>query len=161
MSVGSTGPAGETPATVSRDPYALVRTRGYLKLLLVAAVVGFPVCAVAFGFLALVHELEPLIYADLPRALGFAGTPLWWPVPMLVVAGLLVGLAIRHLPGNGGHEPADGLALRGAPRSPRSPASRSRRWPPSASVRWSAPRRRSSPSAADWPRAPHGCWAGA
>ncbi|PBC80801.1 MULTISPECIES: chloride channel protein [unclassified Streptomyces] len=115
MSADSTGPAGETPATVYRDPYALVRTRGYLKLLLVAAVVGFPVCAVAFGFLALVHELEPLIYTDLPRALGLAGTPLWWPVPMLVVAGLLVGLAIRHLPGNGGHEPADGLALSGAP----------------------------------------------
>lgn len=111
MSVGPTGPAG----TVPQDPYAPVRDRGYLKLLLVAAVVGFPVCAVAFGFLALVHALEPLLYTDLPRALGFAGTPIWWPVPMLVVAGLLVGLTIRHLPGQGGHEPADGLALRGAP----------------------------------------------
>lgn len=115
MSVGSTGPVGEAPATVPQDPYALVRTRGYLKLLLVAAAVGFPVCAVSFGFLALVHELEPLLYKDLPRALGFSGTPLWWPVPMLVVAGLLVGLTIRRLPGNGGHEPADGLALSGVP----------------------------------------------
>ncbi|MGW1790307.1 chloride channel protein [Streptomyces tubercidicus] len=115
MSVGPAGPVGEAPTTVPQDPYALVRTRGYLKLLLVAAAIGFPVCAVAFGFLALVHELEPLIYQDLPRALGFAGTPLWWPVPMLLVAGLLVGLTVRYLPGGGGHEPADGLALHGAP----------------------------------------------
>ncbi|UYB44088.1 chloride channel protein [Streptomyces sp. Je 1-4] len=115
MSVGPAGPVGGAPTTVPQDPYALVRTRGYLKLLLVAAVIGFPVCAVAFGFLALVHELEPLIYQDLPRALGFAGTPIWWPVPMLVVAGLLVGLTVRYLPGGGGHEPADGLALSGAP----------------------------------------------
>ncbi|MGY4985089.1 chloride channel protein [Streptomyces nigrescens] len=115
MSVGPAGPVGGAPTTVPQDPYALVRTRGYLKLLLVAAVIGFPVCAVAFGFLALVHELEPLIYQDLPRVLGFAGTPIWWPVPMLVVAGLLVGLTVRYLPGSGGHEPADGLALSGAP----------------------------------------------
>lgn len=95
MSVGPTGPVGEPPATVPQDPYALVRTRGYLKLLLTAAVIGVPVCAVAFGFLALVHELEPLIHHDLPRALGFAGTPMWWPVPMLAVAGLVVGLTIE------------------------------------------------------------------
>ncbi|MFE1173923.1 chloride channel protein [Streptomyces sp. NPDC058773] len=115
MSVGPAGPVGGAPDTASQDPYALVRTRGYLKLLLVSAAIGLPICAAAFGFLALVHELEPLIYHDLPRALGFAGTPLWWPVPMLLVAGLLVGLTVRHLPGGGGHEPADGLALSGAP----------------------------------------------
>lgn len=109
------GPSGDVPATASRDPYALLRTRGYLKVLLAAAVIGVPVCAVSFGFLALVHALEPLIQHDLPRALGFAGTPLWWPVPMLVVAGLLTGLSIRYLPGIGGHEPADGLVLGGAP----------------------------------------------
>ncbi|MEU5208484.1 chloride channel protein [Streptomyces sp. NPDC020742] len=93
----------------------MVRTRGYLKLLLIAAVLGFPICAVAFGFLALVHELEALVYDAAPRALGLAGTPWWWPLPMLAVAGLLVGLTIRYLPGNGGHEPADGLSVGGAP----------------------------------------------
>ncbi|MFD9210552.1 chloride channel protein [Streptomyces sioyaensis] len=115
MSVGPAGPVGAAEATEPHDPYAPVRDRGYLKLLLVAAAVGIPVCAVAFGFLALVHALEPLLYDDLPRALGFAGPPIWWPVPLLVVAGLLVGLTIRHLPGHGGHEPADGLSLSGAP----------------------------------------------
>ncbi|MGW9431867.1 chloride channel protein [Streptomyces decoyicus] len=115
MSVGPAGPVDKASATAPEDPYALVRTPGYVKLLLVAALIGFPVCAVAFGFLALVHELEPLLYKDLPQVLGFAGTPIWWPVPMLVVAGLLVGLTVRYLPGHGGHEPADGLALSGAP----------------------------------------------
>lgn len=115
MSVGPSGPVGEEPAPVPQDPYALLRTRGYLKLLLIAALIGFPVCAVSFGFLALVHALEPLIQHDLPRALGFAGTPMWWPVPTLAVAGLLVGLTVRYLPGNGGHEPSGGLALSGAP----------------------------------------------
>ncbi|MGW1376829.1 chloride channel protein [Streptomyces sp. NPDC002446] len=115
MSVGPTGPVRGAPPGAPQDPYALVRTRGYLRLLLMAAVIGVPVCAVSFGFLALVHALEPLLQHDLPRALGFAGTPLWWPAPMLAVAGLLVGLTIRHLPGNGGHEPADGLVLAGAP----------------------------------------------
>ncbi|BDM69027.1 hypothetical protein HEK616_25140 [Streptomyces nigrescens] len=112
---GPTGPDGTPPAAAPPDPYAPVRTRDYPKLLLTAAVIGFPVCAIAFGFLTVVHALEPLLYDDLPRALGFAGTPLWWPLPVLALGGLLTGLAIRHLPGNGGHEPADGLALGGPP----------------------------------------------
>jgi H+/Cl- antiporter ClcA len=109
------GPHDGAPAASPQDPYAMVRTRAYAKLLVMAALIGAPVCAASFGFLALVGELEPLIYKDLPRSLGFSGTPLWWPLPMLAVAGVLVGLTIRHLPGGGGHEPADGLAVGGAP----------------------------------------------
>ncbi|MFD8546539.1 chloride channel protein [Streptomyces sp. NPDC059649] len=124
MSVGPTGRSGSTgpgapdgtpPAAAPPDPYGPVRAHGYARVLLTAALIGFPVCLVAFGFLAAVHALEPLLYDDLPHALGLAGTPLWWPLPMLAVAGLLTGLAIRHLPGNGGHEPAEGLALGGPP----------------------------------------------
>ncbi|MFD7495436.1 chloride channel protein [Streptomyces sp. NPDC059832] len=110
----STEPAAP-PTTTAADPFALVRTRGYALLLVMAAGIGVPVSAVAFGFLALVHELQALTYHDLPRALGFTGTPSWWPVPLLAVAGLLVGLTIRHLPGKGGHRPADGMVSTGAP----------------------------------------------
>ncbi|MFD4948752.1 chloride channel protein [Streptomyces sp. NPDC058409] len=97
------------------DPFALIRTRTYAMLLVVAALLGIPISALAFGFLALVHELQSLTYNDLPRALGFTGTPSWWPVPLLAVAGLLVGLTVRYLPGKGGHRPADGLMHTGVP----------------------------------------------
>ncbi|MFG2205985.1 chloride channel protein [Streptomyces sp. NPDC048638] len=115
MSVGQSGMAGGTPATAPRDPSALLRSRGYLKLLVLAALLGVPVCAVAFGFLAVVQELQSLVQHDLPRALGFAGAPVWWPLPVLAVGGLLTAVVIRYLPGNGGHEPADGFAVGGAP----------------------------------------------
>jgi hypothetical protein len=95
------------------DPLSLVRSRGYVVLLLIAAVLGVPISAAAFGFLALVNKLQSLTYTDLPQALGFHGTPSWWPVPLLAVAGLLVGPIVRYLPGNGGHEPARGFVASG------------------------------------------------
>jgi H+/Cl- antiporter ClcA len=82
-------------------------------LLLIAAVLGVPISAAAFGFLALVGKLQSLTYTDLPKALGFHTTPDWWPVPLLAVAGLLVGPAVRYLPGGGGHEPAHGFVASG------------------------------------------------
>ncbi|MEU6973924.1 hypothetical protein AB0A71_40640 [Kitasatospora aureofaciens] len=93
----------------------LVRTFGYLKLLALAAVLGVLISAAAYGFLALVSRLQSATYTDLPKALGFQGPPPWWPLPLLGVAGLLVGAAVRHLPGTGGHEPTAGLATTGAP----------------------------------------------
>lgn len=105
------GAAAGAPA----DPYAPVRTRAYTGLLLAAAVLGVPISAASFGFLALLSKLQEWTYTDLPDALGFDGTPTWWPVPMVAVAGLLVGLTIRCLPGQGGHRPADGLVAGGAP----------------------------------------------
>ncbi|MEY9848023.1 chloride channel protein [Streptacidiphilus sp. MAP5-3] len=105
-------PEGSPPAAAP-DPLKLVRSRGYVMLLLIAAVLGVPISAAAFGFLALVNELQSLTYTDLPKALGFHGTPNWWPVPLLAVAGLLVGPIIRYLPGKGGHEPAHGFVASG------------------------------------------------
>jgi H+/Cl- antiporter ClcA len=104
-------PAAATPA----HPVAILRSRSYLRLLVLAAVLGLPISALAYGFLVVVDELKSLTYHDLPRALGFDGTPVWWPLPLLGVSGLLVGLTIRHLPGTGGHEPADGMSTSGAP----------------------------------------------
>ena len=102
--------------TTSADPLAVLRTRGYIALLVLAAIIGAPISAVAFGFLALTGKLQGWIFTDLPRGLGFHAEPLWWPVPPLVLAGLLVALAIRYLPGTGGHSPADGFkAGAGAP----------------------------------------------
>jgi H+/Cl- antiporter ClcA len=102
--------------TMSADPHAVLRTPGYTKLLVFAALIGAPIAAAAYGFLWLVDELQDWLYTDLPRDLGFDGEPTWWPLPLLAVAGLLVGLTIRHLPGRGGESPADGFTPgRGAP----------------------------------------------
>ncbi|MFE4452684.1 chloride channel protein [Streptomyces sp. NPDC056796] len=110
----SAEPVG-TPGTESPDPLTVVRTRGYAALLIMVAVLGVPISAAAFGFLALVHELQSLTYTDLPHALGFGSTPSWWPLPLLAVAGLLTALIIRHLPGTAGHRPAEGFVNTGAP----------------------------------------------
>jgi H+/Cl- antiporter ClcA len=94
---------------VQPDPLALLRSRAYVKLLVLAAVIGVPISAAAYGFLALVNELQDVLFDDLPDALGFDAPPTWWPVPLLVLSGLLVALSIRSLPGTGGHSPADGF----------------------------------------------------
>ena len=100
------------------DPAALLRSRPYLALLALAAIIGVPISAVAYGFLALVSKLQGWIFTDLPKGLGFHGTPLWWPLPALALAGLLVALTLRYLPGTGGHSPADGLQAGGPPPAP-------------------------------------------
>jgi H+/Cl- antiporter ClcA len=94
-----------------------LRSRAYLVLLALAAIIGVPISAIAYGFLALVTKMQVWVFTDLPKGMGFHAEPLWWPVPPLVLAGVLVSLAIRYLPGNGGHSPADGFkAGEGPPR---------------------------------------------
>jgi H+/Cl- antiporter ClcA len=99
----------EPDQKVERSDDPQQRGRGYLVLLLVAALIGVPISVIAFGFVAAVEQLEHLVWDSLPSALGFAEPPAWWAIPTLALAGVLVGLAVRHLPGNGGHVPALGL----------------------------------------------------
>ena len=87
-------------------------------LLVLAAIIGAPISAAAYFFLALVDKLNGWIFTDLPHSLGFAGEPLWWPVPPLVLAGILVALTLRFLPGTGGHSPADGFKVGAGPPAP-------------------------------------------
>jgi len=101
--------ASERPG--GADPLALLRSRRYIALLVLAAIIGVPVSAVAYFFLALVSELQRWIFTDLPRGLGLHGEPLWWPVLPLVLAGILVSLTIRYLPGKGGRSPAEGFKM--------------------------------------------------
>jgi H+/Cl- antiporter ClcA len=104
------GPAG--------DPLSAVRSRGYLVLLVLAALLGVPLAAGAWGFLQATDHIQQALYTDLPRGLGFRREPLWWPLPLLAVTGLLVAATIRFLPGTAGHEPSAGLSTSGhsAPR---------------------------------------------
>ncbi len=87
-----------------------MRSRQFVALLLIAAVVGLVVSFAAWGFLELVHQMQVGVFTDLPRDLGYEnGAPLWWYLPVLGLAGLVTAAAIERLPGTGGHLPAEGL----------------------------------------------------
>lgn len=102
------------PAAVLPDPLATRRSKGYVRLLVLAALVGVPVAGVAYGFQQLIQLLQGWLYTDAPAALGLDPVPAWWPVPILALSGLLVALAVERLPGTGGHEPAAGFHAAGA-----------------------------------------------
>jgi H+/Cl- antiporter ClcA len=84
-------------------------------LLVLAAIIGVPVSAGAYGFLKLVGLLQGWLFDSIPDGMGFHGPPVWWPVPLLAVAGLLVSSTIKYLPGTAGHSPADGFQTGGTP----------------------------------------------
>jgi chloride channel protein, CIC family len=109
------GPRNHDPVTAPADPLALLRSRDYLKLLAVAAILGVPISAAAYGFLALVNYLQDEIFTHLPHGLGYPAEPIWWPLPVLVTGGILAALAIRYLPGRGGPSAAGGFKLHGPP----------------------------------------------
>jgi len=116
----SAAPPASTPdsqsAAPAQTPLELLRSRSYVALLVLAAIVGAPVAIVAYFFLKLVAELQKYLYQTLPGELGFGHEPLWWPLPLLILAGLTVALTLRYLPGTGGHKPAEGLKMAGRPR---------------------------------------------
>jgi H+/Cl- antiporter ClcA len=115
----------EQPAAVSppdRPPSELtaeqadatIASRRYVILLIIVSVVGVVVSLAAWCFLEGTYQLQQEFYVHLPHALGYnSGPPKWWPLPVLVLGALVTGLAIRHLPGDGGHIPADGLSTKG------------------------------------------------
>ena len=93
----------------------MLRSRAYLSLLVFAAILGVPISAAAYGFLALVSYLQKELFTHLPHGLGFSTVPAWWPLPMLVIGGVLAALAIRYLPGDGGVSPAGGFGVHAPP----------------------------------------------
>src|SRR4051794_18496077 len=93
------------PANSSPQPAML------LALLGVAAVVGLAGSFASWGFLEGVHQIPVGGFEKLPREVGYDnGAPVWWPLPVLALAGLITAFAIERLPGQGGHPPAGGLA---------------------------------------------------
>ncbi len=97
-----------SPSATART-LELLKSRAYVALLVVGAIIGVPVAAIAYFFLKLVSEAQTWFFTTAPKQLGFKAAPMWWPLPLLAVGGLLVGLSIRYLPGTSGHKPAEGL----------------------------------------------------
>ncbi|MEV6306258.1 chloride channel protein [Actinoplanes sp. NPDC051861] len=93
------------------DPWALIRSRRYWLLLLLSAVLGVVVSAACWAFLEFTHWLQVWLYRELPTSVGFSSPPWWWPLPVLAVAGFVIASAVVWLPGNGGHEPSEGLRI--------------------------------------------------
>src|SRR6516165_11415235 len=98
------------------EPVTMLRSRSYLVLLALAAILGVPVSAVAYGFLALVSYLQKELFTHLPHGLGFSTAPAWWPLPMLLIGAVLTALAIQYLPGTGGASAAAGFAVHPPPK---------------------------------------------
>jgi H+/Cl- antiporter ClcA len=113
---GMSEPAASPP---SLDPMAVIRSREYIAALVLAALLGVPISGIAYGFLALVAALQQFVFVWLPTQVIGGTAPAWWPVPWLVLCGLLTALTIRHLPGTGGHSPAFGFTSGGGPPSGR------------------------------------------
>jgi H+/Cl- antiporter ClcA len=91
------------------DHVALLRSKQYRNLLVIAAVLGVLVSTASWAFLELVHVLQEATYETLPSGLGFDEVPWWWPLPVLTVAGMLTAVAVVRLPGHGGHLPYAGI----------------------------------------------------
>ncbi|HUW04173.1 MAG TPA: chloride channel protein [Acidimicrobiales bacterium] len=95
------------------DPASMLRSPAYVGLLVLGAITGVPVAAVAYFFLQAVAEAQKYVFTTLPNDLGFDGQPGWWPILPLALSGLLVALTIKHLPGEAGHKPAEGFKTGG------------------------------------------------
>ncbi|MBS1843422.1 MAG: chloride channel protein, partial [Actinobacteria bacterium] len=108
-------PAGDELTAEQAD--AMIRSRQYIGLLVVVAIIGVIVSLAAWCFLEGIYQLQQELFTHLPHALGYEdGAPEWWPLPVLAVGGLIVALAISKLPGDGGHIPAKGLSAGGPPK---------------------------------------------
>jgi H+/Cl- antiporter ClcA len=119
MAEQNPAPAGHAVPTTPDDPSATLLTKGFVVLLAIAAIVGVAVSLAAWCFVELVYQIQQELYHHLPNAVGYHnGAPLWWSLPILAIAGVITALAITRLPGGGGHIPAEGLKVGGAPTQP-------------------------------------------
>ena len=108
--VRSEAPAHDRGDRPTHRPAAILRSRRFVALLVLASIIGVAVSPLAWGFLELIHQIQQGVFTDLPTRLGFDEAPWWWPLPILVLAGIPVAFALR-LPGGGGHVSAGGLTV--------------------------------------------------
>jgi H+/Cl- antiporter ClcA len=91
------------------DPASTIRSKLFVVLLVLAALIGVVASLAAWCFVELIHQIQVGVYTDLPKDFGYDKAPEWWSLPILAIAGVVTAFAIVRLPGRGGHLPADGL----------------------------------------------------
>ena len=110
------GPPAANPELTVEQADALILSRGFAALMLLAAFVGVVVSLAAWCFLEGTVQMQHLLFDHLPSSLGYEdGPPLWYLLAVLGLAGVIVGLTIARLPGRGGHVPVHGLSASGSP----------------------------------------------
>lgn len=103
-------PEQSQPEITMDQAAALIRSRPYVGLLVISAIVGLVVSVASWLFLEGTYQLQQFLFKDLPDDLGFSGgLPLWYLLVVLGLAGVITAFAIARLPGNGGHVPVHGL----------------------------------------------------
>jgi H+/Cl- antiporter ClcA len=86
-----------------------VSARSYLRLTLLGAAIGIPAALVAAALFAAIRVLQDWLWSELPATLGYAEPPWFLVLAIPVVGAVLVVIARRALPGDGGHSPLHGL----------------------------------------------------
>ncbi|GAA3978544.1 chloride channel protein [Streptomyces marokkonensis] len=110
-------PANAEPARAEQSLRDALLSPGYLRLLPLCVLLGVPIALACFFFVGLQHEFQHWVWTSLPEAAGYDAPPWWWPLPALLLAGLLLAPIVTRMPGGGGHLPVNGLG--GAPVGPR------------------------------------------
>jgi len=89
--------------------------RAYLRLIVLGAAIGVPAALVAAGFLAVVQQLQHWLWDTLPHDLGRSSPPWYLLIGLPAIGGCIVLAARRLLPGDGGHDPLQGLSTKPTP----------------------------------------------
>jgi chloride channel protein, CIC family len=106
------------PELTAEQVDAVVDSKGFIRLLVLAAVIGLGVSLVAWGFLEGIYQMQEELFVHIPSDLGYHnGPPLWEMLLVLGIAGAIAAFAIVRLPGRGGHIPVNGLST-GKPTQP-------------------------------------------
>jgi H+/Cl- antiporter ClcA len=106
-------PTGLAKPSPGSDPADILRSRSYVTLIVFGGFIGVPIAIVAYFYLEFVSITQKFVFTSLPNDLGLNPVPIWWTILPLVLSGLLVGLTLQHVPGTGGHKPAEGFKAAG------------------------------------------------
>src|SRR3954453_10219702 len=81
-------PVADEPA--GPDPAETLRSRSFIAVLVLAAIVGGVASLVAWCFLELIFYIQQWVFTDIPHDIGYDhGAPLWWYLPVLAIAGVI------------------------------------------------------------------------